>query len=478
MSSPGTGKAGKELEDPIVPLVRHVTSTRYDDLPPGVVEAAKLSILDCIAAGIAGSTAPGVAEVLGVLRHWGGRPESRVAFFGDRMPAHDAATINAVMSHALEIDDAHYPAIVHPTTPTLWSALAVADAQGPTSGKDLILSIVLGVDLMARLALAATRTLDLGYHTELYAVFGAAATAGKLKGLGESQLHHALGIAFPQAAAAVQAGIDGALVKRLQLGLNAANGIKAVALAQAGITGVSKVLDGKYGLYRLFNHSGCDRQVLLDGLGSRYLGAELSTKLYPSSRCAHAATEGTLDLAKRHDIRADDVEGVVVEVQDGCYKREQRPYDPSVGTPQAAAQFSIDYNVAAALLWREVFVRQMQDAATLDPRAIALASRVTIRRNEKEKGATPYLPVNIAIRMKDGTELTTTVTRLRGTPDDPLTWDEIVAERLGRCVEFSAVKLAPEALNELQDLVRGLERAADVLRILSLLTPDSRSVNP
>jgi 2-methylcitrate dehydratase PrpD len=458
--------SNKPQEDPIVPLVRHVHQTRFADLPRAVVDKTKLAILDSIAVTLAGSSAPGVLPLLSELREWGGRPQSRVAVFGGKLAAHDAALANATMAHALEIDDAHYPAIVHPTTPTLWPALALADARGGLSGAELLTAVALGVDVMARIALAAPRTLDLGYHSELYAVFGAAATSGKILDLDEQQLQDAFGIAFPQAAASVQAGIDGALVKRLQLGLNAANGMKAASLARRGISGVSKVLDGSYGVYRLFNHSGCDAQTLLDGLGDRFLGAELSMKLYPSSRCSHAAIEGTLELVALHDLRPQDVARVRVEVQEGCFKREQRPYDPRPGSAQVAAQFSIDYNVAAAILWREVFVAQTLDQATLDPQAIDLARRVSIHRNTTEPGNSPYLPVNICIELKDGTELRTTVRELRGSPSRPLGWSEVLSERLERCVPFAARPLSDGAVEGIESFVRRLEEQPDVRPLL------------
>jgi len=62
---------------------------------------------------LAGSSAPGVKEVLKLVQYWGGREEATVAVFGHRLPAYHAVLVNLMMCHALEIDDSHYPAIVH-----------------------------------------------------------------------------------------------------------------------------------------------------------------------------------------------------------------------------------------------------------------------------------------------------------------------------------------------------------------------------
>lgn len=123
------------------------------------------------------------------------------------------------MCHALEIDDSHYPAIVHPTAPTLWSALATTEELGGVRGEDFVCAVVLGIDAMARIALSAPATLDNGYHTAIYSGFGSAVTAGKLKQVSREALRDSLGIVFARAAASVQAGSDGALVKRMQCSL-------------------------------------------------------------------------------------------------------------------------------------------------------------------------------------------------------------------------------------------------------------------
>jgi 2-methylcitrate dehydratase PrpD len=453
--------------DAVAALVENVVRTGPRDLPADAFEGASRSILDAFATTIAGSTAPGVVPLLGVLEEWGGREEATVALFGKRLPAYHAVLANVLMCHALEIDDSHYPAIVHPTAPTLWAALATAEQLGGASGEDFVCAIALGVDTMARIALSAPATLDNGYHTAIYSGFGAAVAAAKLFRCDAKTLRDALGITFACAAASVQAGSDGALVKRMQPAMNAANGVKAVRFARAGITGIHNILEGQFGVGRLLNHAPLDKGPLLDRLGTYFLTSELTTKRYPTSRCAHAPIEGTLALVRENDIVPEEVTEVRVAVQESCHKRESKPFDPSEGTPQVKAQFSIDYCVAAAVLWRDVFIREMQDECILDPRALALARRVKVVLNP-EKGDTQYLPVVVEIRTERGV-FTTKVTRLKGSPQEPLTWEEIVAERLGRCVPYSAVKLSGAGLDSLVNQCRSLRSVKDVRSLLNCL---------
>ena len=454
--------------DAIEALIDNAVHTRFADIPESAVEGARKSILDAFATTIAGSSAPGVAEVLDALKHWGGREEATVALFGNRLPAYHAVMANVLMCHALEIDDSHYPAIVHPTAPTLWAGLATSEQMQGARGEEFLCAIVLGIDAMARVALSAPATLDNGYHTAIYSGFGAAVTAGKLRRVSKAVLHDALGIVFARAAASVQAGSDGALVKRMQPAFNASEAIRAVEFASRGITGIRNVLEGQFGVARLFNHAPLDKAPLLDGLGKRFLASELTTKRYPTSRCAHGPIEATLSLVREHDIAAGDVEAVTVSVQESCYRRESKPFDPREGTPQVKAQFSIDYCVAAAILWRDVFIREMQIEQITDPAVLDLARRVHVRHHSVV-GATQYLPVHVAIRTRSAV-FEREISRLKGSPEDPLSWSEIVEERLERCLRHSAAALPRDNVEALVSQCRRIECMDDVRALIRLVT--------
>lgn len=455
--------------DAIKQIIENIVRTRFEDIPSSAINACKKSILDAFGTTIAGSSAPGVGNVLKLLAHWGGREEATVALFGLRLPAYHTVFANVMMCHALEIDDAHYPSIVHPTAPTLWSGLATAEQLDGVTGKELLCSIVLGIDSMARIALSAPNTLDNGYNPAVYAGFGAAVTASKLRGLDEDTMVNVLGITFAQAAASMQAGSDGALVKRLQPCFNASAGIKAVEFARAGITGIENILEGQFGVGHLFNHAPINKNALLEGLGKHFLASELAFKRFPTSRCAHGPIEGTLAIVKKHDIAPNDVAEVIVAVQESCHKRESAPFDPSVGTPQVKAQFSIDYCVAAAILWRDVFIREMQDERILDPKVLSMTRKIKVILNRDDVGPTQYLPVRVTIKTVTGKVFETNVTTLKGTTQDPLSWEEVLSERLERCLPYSAIELPRKHVDRLIASCDHLEELADVRDFLKLL---------
>ena len=176
-------------------LAQHVSRTAYADLPASAVESARRDILDTFGCMLGGSGSPGIGELFAVISRWGGLAESRVLLRGTRLPAPQAALLNASMGHALDFDDTlDTGGSIHPGVSVLGSALAVCDSLGNVTGRDVLLAVALGLDISCRVALAST--VDRGWHrTAAMGVFGATAAAGKLIGLTPEHMLAALGIA-------------------------------------------------------------------------------------------------------------------------------------------------------------------------------------------------------------------------------------------------------------------------------------------
>ena len=135
-------------DDAAWPLAQHVCRTGYADLPASAVESARCDILDTFGCMLGGSGSPGIAELFAVIDRWGGREESRVLLRGTRLPAPQAALLNASMGHALDFDDTlDTGGSIHPGVSVLGSVLSVCDSLGGVSGRDLLLVVALGLDV-------------------------------------------------------------------------------------------------------------------------------------------------------------------------------------------------------------------------------------------------------------------------------------------------------------------------------------------
>src|SRR6266404_3194637 len=169
-------------DDAAWPLVQHVCRTRYADLPESAIRSARRDVLDIFGCVLGGSGSPGIDELCSVIGRWGGLEESRVVRRATRLPAPQAALLNASMGHALDFDDTlDSGGTIHRGVSVLAAVLAVADSLGSVSGRDVLLAVALGLDISCRIALAST--LDRGWHRTAAMVFGATAAAGKLMDL-------------------------------------------------------------------------------------------------------------------------------------------------------------------------------------------------------------------------------------------------------------------------------------------------------
>jgi 2-methylcitrate dehydratase PrpD len=452
--------------DPALTLAEHVCRTTFADLPDVAIVAAKRDILDTLGAMLGGSVAPGIAELAGLVKHWGGREESSLLLMGQRVPAPQAALVNAAMGHALDFDDTLDRAgSIHPGASTLAASMAVAERHGAASGRDFVLAVVLGLDVACRLALAAT--IDRGWHrTAAIGIFGATAAAGKLLRLSVEQLVNAFGIAYSQAAGNRQCIVDGALTKRFQAGQAASAAVLSALLAQEGFTGARQVFAGRYGFFPMYQPEGYDLEVITDGLGTIFRGVELSFKPYPCGRGNHAVLDAALELYRRLDLATADAGADVAEVVPTTNPRTYRDQlSPEANKRRPSqvveAQFSLPFLVAAALARGRVGIGEV--ARVDDAQVLALSER--IQGNIRDDAPEGW--VQVYVRRADGRAASLETTSPSGSPEKPLS-DAQLADKFRDCAAH-AVRLIPQdVVEQAIQLIRQLDDQADATALVRL----------
>jgi 2-methylcitrate dehydratase PrpD len=454
--------------DPALTLAEHICHASFTNLSAEAAVATKRDILDTLGAMLGGSVAPGIAEVTGLVKHWGGSQESSLLLIGGKGPAPQAALVNATMGHALDFDDTFDRAgNIHPGVSTLAASLAVAERQGGASGRDFVLAVTLGLDVACRLALAAT--VDRGWHrTATFGIFGATAAAGKLLGLNVEQMVNAFGIAYSQAAGTRQCIVDGALTKRLQAGQAASGAVLSAILAREGFTGAHQVFAGRFGFFPMYQPDGYDLDAITDRLGEVFTGIELSFKPYPSGRPNHAMLDAALELYRRLDLSTADtgagIDEVVITVNPQTHRDQFSP-EPGKRRPSQVveAQFSIPFLVAAALVRGRVGIGEV--AGVHDPQVLALSDRIqgTIRE------AAPPNWAQITVRRADGRTASLETTSPSGSPEKPLS-DAQLQAKFRDCAAH-AMKLIPrETVEEAIHLIDDLDANPDATALVRLFS--------
>ena len=217
-------------------FARNFKNTKFGDLSQKVVDETKKQILDMLGMAIGGFSQRAAKELRELVLGWGGTEESSVIGTNLKIPAPNAAHINATMAHSLDYDDVHEKAVMHSGVVVMPTCLAMAELKKDFTGRDLIAAAAVGVDMMCRLALATTpgkSPIEIGWHlTTVFGFLGAAGVASSILGLDEEGIVNAIGIAYHQSCGNGQTVKDGALAKRLGPGFAVKGGITAALLAE------------------------------------------------------------------------------------------------------------------------------------------------------------------------------------------------------------------------------------------------------
>lgn len=441
----------------------------FSDIPRSVIAAAKLNIFDTLACSIAGFKAPGVQEVLDIVRDWGGKPEAEVLWTGLRVPAPHAAWINGIMAHACDYDDTHDKAILHGGISVVPAALAaVGLANHKVTGKELYAAVVTGLELICRLGVATRIGLiQAGFiYSGLFAHFAAAAAAARILRLSPEETLNAIGIAYSQAGGTHQVTRDGALTKRMQPGFGARSGLTAVVMARKGLTGAQRVFEGQDGLSRTYLQSELDADVLREGLGRRWHLEDLAYKPYPCCRMNHCAIDAALQLRTQAGFDWTRVTEIRV------YTNTQG--NQAVGQHREAntvvqAQFSIRYNIACALVNGVVGLSDFTSEALSRPEVRGLAARVTplVAEDIERSAGRNVTPAWVEAVIGDQV-FSAQVDEAKGGLQRPMS-DEDLRRKLEDCLDFggfdsgraSAFDAAIEGLEDSDDV------AVDIRQLIS-----------
>ena len=395
----------------------------YEDLPPEVVAQAKILLLDTLAVAWAGSGADGIEKLHAMAMRQGGVFASRLWAWGGHVPAAQAAFVNGAMAAALDFDSVHDEATVHADIVIVPAVLALAE-KNALGGKDFLAAYAAGDEILVRLGLGVQKHPG-WFYSSVLGVFAAAAAAGRALRLDAQTIQAAMGIALGRAAGTQQALVERSLTKRLQSAFAARDGLEAALLAECGISSPGAAFEGPCGFEKLYTP--LDHARVLEELGRDYRFPSLTLKKYASCFCNHAAIEAALELVAGNKVRGEDVVEASVRISPFMARLVGAPFAPGEN-PQVAAQFSVQYSVASSLLRGRFSVDDIQPAAVMDAAVGTLAKRVQV---DVDSGLTgKFVPATVAVKTRQGARLEATVTRLPGTPADPLSEAERRAKAL------------------------------------------------
>ncbi|MBV9459848.1 MAG: MmgE/PrpD family protein [Bradyrhizobium sp.] len=436
-------------------LARFVAATRWEDVPREVRHQAKRSFMNLFAVALAGCRTEPVLIALSSLAEFSGGKQATIIGRSERIDALSAAFLNAAAANVHDFCDTHLRTVIHPTAPVAPALLALAELR-KVSGPELLLALILGNEVQARIGLAISpQHYDKGWHiTSTCGVFGAAAGAGKLLGLNEQQLVWALGTASTQSSGLCEC--LGMPAKSVSVGNAARNGLWSALLAEKGFVGPAEPIAGRQGFYNALGDEP-DLALVTDRLGHNFEIMATSYKPYPCGFVIHPVLDCVLDW--RRDHPGVEVARIVVRGNPLLAHRTDRP-EISTGRE---SQVSVQHAVAAALVHGKAGIDQFTDACVNDPRVHALRRKVEVLRDQ----AFSTIAAAVEITSSDGAVHRLSQSAARGSDVNPMS-DADLEQKL-RTV---AASWNPKAdVGPLIDAVWSLDKSDDVSPLARLAVP-------
>lgn len=450
-------------------LADFIAGMKYEQLPPEVIAKAKACIVDNLGLAAGGRDSRAAVAVHQTLMELGGAREATVLTHRLHMPAHMAAFVNGTMCHSNDFTDTILKTVIHCGPVVVPAAIAMCERQ-KLGGRALVLLVVLGYEIAGRVAAAINSKPAMVHHkkgfhaTSTCGVFGAAAIAARALGLSPAQTASALGQAGSCASGLIESitGPGGADTFRTHPGKAAHDGILSALFVARGLTGPHSVFEGRDGF--LHAYSDGDRYsvsplVELDGEGFQI--SDVAVKYHNGTHAIASAVDALQSVIESSPVEPEQVASIEAFVPSmhayiGGDDRQTLYKPPSY----SKAQMSLPFTLATALVHGEVFLDQYTEANLGNPRTLSVAERVTVIADaamDDLQNAGKW-PARVVVRTIDGRKYEGSVDYPRGSPQHPLTAEQL--ERKFR--RLSRRRLDAKDQDKVLDLVTNIERLEDI----------------
>lgn len=442
----------------MVRLSTYMSEAAGRALPASIVRETKHHILDTLAAMVSGADLIPGQHALRFARSYGGAKVATVVASDILSGPIEAAMVNGVLANADETDDNYSTGGAHPGCAIVPAALAIGEQNG-IDGARFIRAVALGYDVGMRAFKLVAKGGVLSETHNIVGTFGASAACGCAIALDTAQMRTLIDYASQQAGAGIGAWRqDTEHVEKSFMfgGMGARNGVTAALLVQAGWTGVNDVFSGPGNLFQSYAPR-ADPEILVHRLGEDYEVTRTIIKKWSTGGPIQSPLEAVDLIRRRRPFDADDVRQVNVRVATSAADK----IDDSV-----MANLSMQYLIAVMLIDKALSFEAAHDERRMhDPAVVRQKAKIKVIA---DKGLERLLPRRVAIveiTFSDGTTLTERNDTVRGSPENPMSSEDVAAKARG----LIAPVLGNEKCTRLIEAIFALEDVGDIRQLRPLL---------
>lgn len=370
-----------------------------------------------------------------------------------------AGLLNSAFGHSMDFDDTYAPGTLHAGVTAISAALTQAELLGQSSSSEqFMLAVSVGYEVTCRLGR------ELGYeaysrgmhNTSTAGIFGAIAAIAVLKRLPVQTIEMAWGLAGSKAAGSMQYLDNGSWNKRLHPGFAVHDAFMCISLAEAGVIGATRIIEGKMGFLHAYSpNPNKDLHRLTADLGTEWEWLTSSLKPYPACRMTHAFIEIAGDLHDSHsggNVSSSHISSVKLTMSPSNFLLVGDPTSNKIHpTNVIDAQFSAYYQVANALLYGSDTGLQAYQKLQ-DPEIHRICDHISVETDVAMEG----FGAKLEIQWADGPSQTSEQQYPLGEVQHPFTRDK---------VDVKFLSLAAP--------VYGKGRAAEIIRMIDSLEEHS-----
>lgn len=432
-------------------ISRHISefaiNLKYEDLPDEVINEVKRYLYDSIGCAFGAYNTKDVSILREIYKEIGGREESTLIGFGDKMPAVSTSIINSLMIRALDFNDVYWKEDPSHPSDLIPAALSVAE-KVDASMKDVITAIVLAYEFEQRLCEFAVPGLrERKWHHASLTQLVSPIVAGKVLGLTVDQMVNAVGISGSHN---LTIGCPTAghltMMKNTVDPMAVQSGVLAALMAQKGYTGTEAVFEGKEGIMDCFGGWDVKNQkvkpVMMRGretteewkwdinkltgnLGNGFKIMECSMKAFPTEALTHTHITCAIKVVTENNISYDQIDSVTVTtIARAC----DILFDPHKYRPETreTADHSLPYCIAAALVDHKVTTQSFSEDKINDRRIMEVIDKIKGEASiEFERMFPEKQPSKVVVKTKDGREFSEYLEYPKGDPREPMTLEDL-----------------------------------------------------
>ena len=370
-------------------LAYYVNFTTFDSIKPEVINEIKRRLIDSIGCALGAWKYGTIKKIYGITpKSFGynniGHNSTIIRPFA--MPQTDAlsaAFINGAATRYLDYNDTYLS--LEPAHPSdnIAALLAFAEEKKSTV-REFMTAVALAYEIQCRLCDAASLRKN-GWDHVTYIPISVACGASKLAKFNIEQTRNAIALAIAMGVYTRQTRVGELSEWKGLAAANAAyNGLKAVKLTEAGISGPKKIFEGKYGFLRQLFQNGFEENFYLfleeKPIPTKILDTYI--KNWPIEYHIQAVVETILNLRKNFSEITDINSIISIEIE--TYEAavsivcDESKWDPKT---RETADHSIPYCVARALLDGKIDLDSFTEEKINDPNVKKLINKIAIKDN-------------------------------------------------------------------------------------------------